>query len=119
MVKQPNVINYLEAGLRASNLRRAVIANNIANLETPGYRRYEVKFEEQLAKAMASGGSVDPEQLRASITQPMNSPVAPNGNDVNPFTEFGEMFKNDGTYKTYVRLLAKVYRQMELAINTR
>ena len=118
MVKK-NVINYREAGLRASNLRRAVIANNIANLETPGYRRYDVAFQEHLAKAMESGGSVDLEAIKASIIQPMNSPVAPNGNDVNPFTEFGEMFKNDGTYKTYVRLLAKAYRQMELAIDTK
>ncbi len=119
MVKQPNIINYLEAGLRAASLRRAVLANNLANSTTPGYRRHDVQFEQQLAQALKSSGSVDLDKLKPRIIQPMNTPVGPNGNDVSYETEFGEMIKNDGTYKTYLRLLAKTYRQMEIAIGTK
>ena len=116
MVKQPNIINYLEAGLRAASLKQAVIANNIANLETPGYRRHDVEFEEHLAQALKSSSPVDLDKLKPRIIQPMNTPVAPNGNDVSLDTEVGEMIKNATTYKTYLRLLSKVYRQMELAM---
>ncbi len=119
MVKQPNIINYLEAGLRATSLRRAVLANNLANTETPGYRRHDVQFEEQLAQAIKSSSPADLDELKPRIIQPMNTPVGPNGNDVNLHTEIGELIKNDGTYKTYLRILAKTYRQMEIAIGTK
>jgi len=49
MPKTNNIIDFLEAGIRTESLRQKAIASNIANLETPGYRRLGVKFEELLA----------------------------------------------------------------------
>jgi len=42
----------LAKSLDARMARQKVIANNIANVETPGYHRKEVKFEESLADAL-------------------------------------------------------------------
>ncbi len=42
-------INLLEKALAGSSLRHKVISNNIANINTPGYKRMEVSFEEELA----------------------------------------------------------------------
>lgn len=39
-------------GLDAATLRGRAIADNFANITTPGYRRIEVKFEEELRKAL-------------------------------------------------------------------
>jgi len=39
-------------GLDAYTHRGRAIANNIANISTPGYKRIEVSFEEQLRKAL-------------------------------------------------------------------
>jgi flagellar basal-body rod protein FlgB len=39
-------------GLDAYTHRGRAIANNIANVSTPGYRRIEVSFEEQLREAL-------------------------------------------------------------------
>ena len=50
------------------------------------------------------------------ILQPRNTPVDSQGNDVNLEMEVGEMIKNNAMYKTYMRLLAGVYRKMESAI---
>ena len=72
-----------------------------------------------LRRAMKSGDADELEKLQPSIIQPMNTPVGPDGNDVNLHTEIGEMIKSGGAYKTYLRLLAKTYRQMEQAMNTR
>ncbi|MGL4562400.1 MAG: flagellar basal body rod protein FlgB [Brevinema sp.] len=44
----------LEKGLQASLVRRNLIANNIANVDTPGYKRAELSFESQLRRAVAS-----------------------------------------------------------------
>ena len=37
-----NYINVLDKALDASNLRETVLTNNIANVDTPGYKRREV-----------------------------------------------------------------------------
>jgi flagellar basal-body rod protein FlgB len=42
-------ISYALDGL---NLRQKVTTNNIANVDTPGYKAQQVKFEEQLQQAM-------------------------------------------------------------------
>ena len=105
----------LEMAMRASQARESAIANNIANMDTPGYRRRTVVFEELFAKAMAAG-KMDPESLKAKLTTPMDTPVDERGNDVSMDQEMGELLKNTTATKTYMRILAKVYKQMDMAI---
>ena len=44
--------DYAERGLSAANLRHEVIADNLANINTPNFKRSEVVFEELLAKEL-------------------------------------------------------------------
>jgi flagellar basal-body rod protein FlgB len=117
MSKTDSIIALINAGIRAEGLRQKAIANNVANLETPGYRRIDVKFEELLAKSLDSSGSVDLSELEPQIYQPKQTLVKSNGNDVSLEGEVGAMIKNSLRYKTYIRLLNKRYSQIELAIN--
>ena len=117
MSKTDSIIALIEAGIRAEGLRQKAIANNVANLETPGYRRIDVKFEELLAKSLDSSGSVDLSELEPQIYQPKQTLVKSNGNDVSLEGEVGAMIKNSLRYQTYIRLLNKRYRQIELAMN--
>lgn len=109
------IVELLQAGLKTTSLRSQVIANNIANLETPGYRRKAVDFEACLAEALQSPSS-DLADVQAEVVEPQVTPVDASGNDVNLDTEIGEMVKNATMHQTYLRLLAKTYRQMEQAI---
>ena len=54
-------INVLDKAADAAWLRNDAIANNIANADTPGYKRQDVSFENELRHAIlgASGGSMD------------------------------------------------------------
>ena len=52
-----STFNLLEKGLDVASKRHAVIANNIANVNTPGYKRQIVTFEKQMAKVF--DGKVD------------------------------------------------------------
>lgn len=116
-----NIVNVLEAGLRGSVLRQKVIANNIANLNTPGYRRRDVKFEEALAKVIDAPGGARVEDLakvEGELYRPMNTPVDRKGNDVNIDVEVGELMKSVTRHKACLRLLNKVYKQMEMAMQT-
>lgn len=45
-------INVLDKAADAAWLRNEVISNNIANADTPGYKRQDVNFEAQLEKAL-------------------------------------------------------------------
>lgn len=42
------IYNLIKSGLNAADLRGKTIANNIANVNTPGYKRKYVSFEETL-----------------------------------------------------------------------
>ena len=117
--KVDSIMRFLEAGIQTESLRQRTIANNVANLETPGYRRLDVQFEQLLARALESGGKIDPGQIGKNLYQPMKTPVKSNGNDVNFEAEVGEMVKNTLRHKAFIRLLNKKYKQMEMAINVK
>jgi flagellar basal-body rod protein FlgB len=119
MSKTENIVDLIDAGVKAETLRQKAIANNIANLETPGYRRIEVKFEELLAKCLRSSGEFDLSEVEAQIYRPKQTPVKSNGNDVNLEAEIGQMIKNTLRHKAYIRLLSKKYSQIELAMNVK
>jgi len=47
-----DIFKNLEGHLKFSSLRHGVIASNIANVDTPGYRAHDVKFSETLSQAL-------------------------------------------------------------------
>jgi flagellar basal-body rod protein FlgB len=99
-------------------LRQQSIASNIANLETPGYRRIDVKFEEMLAKALDSAGTGDPEAVEPELYHPDNTPLKSNGNDVSLEMEVGALVKNSLRHTAYIRILQKKFAQIEAAMQT-
>ncbi|MBP7051054.1 MAG: flagellar basal body rod protein FlgB [Phycisphaerae bacterium] len=116
MSNSVDIVGLLEAGIKAESLRQTAIASNTANIETPGYRRLDVNFEELLTKALKSSDAMDMEDLEPEIYQPLNTPVRSNGNDVNLEAEIGEMLKNSLRHTAYIRLLQKKFAQMERAV---
>lgn len=49
-----NMTQSLEKALDVASLRQQVIANNIANVNTPGYAPSKVNFEDEMKRCMAS-----------------------------------------------------------------
>ncbi len=45
-------INVLDKAADASWTRNEIIANNIANIDTPGYKRQDLNFEDELERAL-------------------------------------------------------------------
>ena len=118
-MSKTGIIDLLESGIRAETLRQQAISNNVANLQTPGYRRLGVKFEEMLAEAIESGDAekVDLDEIKAELYQPKNTALKSNGNDVYLETEVGDMVKNSIRYRAFIKLLNKKYAQIDEAIN--
>mgnify|MGYP001386503182 FL=1 len=56
-------VDLLKRGLDVSTLRRGVISNNIANAETPNFKRTELNFESALKRALDSEKVRPPRQF--------------------------------------------------------
>ena len=70
----------LHTALAGLSLRQDVIADNIANIDTPGFRARTVDFEDSLRAAVAHGGV--PDQGVALTATPTLTPVGINGTNV-------------------------------------
>ncbi len=119
MSRTDSIFDFLDAGVKAEIMRQKTIANNIANIQTPNYRRLDVKFEEILANSLSEDGSADTNALEPLLFSPKNTPVKDNGNDVSLETEVGKLIENSLKYKTYIRVLNKKYQQITDAIGDR
>jgi flagellar basal-body rod protein FlgB len=72
------LMGVLTSALDGLSMRQRVIADNIANVDTPGFRASNVDFESSLRAAVANGGRTSPgAQVLATDT-----PVGANGNNV-------------------------------------
>ena len=88
----------LERALSGASLRQQAIAQNIANVNTPGYRRQEVDFESALQAAWDQGsGSV--ERVHPSVETDTASVMRADGSSVDIDTEAAEQAKNGLQYE--------------------
>ena len=81
------VSQVLASALDGVSLRQRVIADNIANVDTPGFRAASVDFETQLKAAISDGTFLDERGEQgvdsvAATTSPTDTPVGANGNNV-------------------------------------
>jgi flagellar basal-body rod protein FlgB len=73
----------IQTSLDGLAARQRIIAQNLANAETPGYVAQNVNFEDSLRSAMSTGDPAD-----AGITTSNSTDATlPNGNNVNVDTE--------------------------------
>ena len=95
--------------LNGTALRARVIANNVANQNTPGYTRKTVAFEELLQRSMEMGG--DPRAVAPQVLEDHTTPARPDGNNVTLESELNAMRENRLLYEAYTTIL---YGQFEL-----
>jgi len=69
-------VDLLHRSMSATTLRQAVYANNMANVNTPNFKRTEVTFESQLGRALDSRQNRPALLLQrlTRITSPTGSP---------------------------------------------
>ncbi|MCA9263714.1 MAG: flagellar basal body rod protein FlgB [Planctomycetales bacterium] len=123
MSVNPSQFDVLQHAVAASALRHKVIAQNIANVNTPGYQAREVRFEEALQRAVDSGGS---EGLRGTevdefvdVREAAYSAVRQDGNTVDMDREIGNLNENVMKHQVYFQILATKFAQMRSAITGR
>jgi flagellar basal-body rod protein FlgB len=92
------IISALHGALSGLSARQKTIADNIANVQTPGYRAGRVDFEASLGSALASGDSTPVEVQRSQSVDPTRL----DGNNVNLDTETVSMVETNLRYQAMV-----------------
>jgi flagellar basal-body rod protein FlgB len=110
----------LSKSLDAQAARQKVIANNIANVETPGYKRQYVSFEEELRLVLERKNGHDVREglgsLAPSVLMDSVSPSRPDGNNVNIDAEIADLAKASLKYKAAATLLEDKIGMLRSAI---
>ena len=88
-------------------------ANNLANVNTPGYKAENVNFESSLAQAIANG---DPAQMQVTTTQ-STAPADQTGNNVQMGTEMVDEQKASMQFQTMVDAMNAKFQLLSSAIN--
>src|SRR5262245_11163433 len=91
----PSQLDLLAQLLNAATLRHRVIAQNVANVNTPGYRRLEVSFEDALSRHLSSEpNNIDVSGIKPEIVQAHGGFDRFDGNNVDVDAEMGSLQKN-------------------------
>ncbi len=113
-------IPLLEKQLDAFALRNKAISSNIANLGTPGYRRLDVSFEQELSDAVSqSNDDVDLSEKVQNVEPEMeaNPMSLAGGNNIDIDQEMAELAKNQLQFSLVSKLVAGTFQSIDKSIN--
>lgn len=132
-------IPVLEKMISFCEQRNRVLANNIANIDTPNYRRRDLdvaEFQSLLAGAIEqrgknnprvfqfeAGKNVAPSSLGGVSAQPViqppdsDNPIRLDGNNVNIDREMTELSKNALLHSAMTQILVKEFAMLQTAIS--
>jgi flagellar basal-body rod protein FlgB len=118
LFNQPSFLAANKA-LDAVVLRGEAIQNNLANLETPGYKRIDLapSFDAQLKEAIASGNSGQIAALNPTLAADPNAVSSSlDGNTVHLESELMQMNENGVAHSLETQLVSGMFQRMEMAI---
>lgn len=116
-------INVLDKAADASALRNRIIGDNIANIDTPGYKRQDVSFEEDLRRALKNSryqsldekvGSVRLDRLNGTVyTDYANYSYRIDGNNVDVDNENVELASNQLKYNGIMQSMTSQFSNLQ------
>ena len=130
---ESKTLQALATSLNFRKLRQDVIASNIANADTPGYKARRIEFEEALSRAIdlekqrslksnhqkhynVGGGGFN--EVEPMVFDDPNGIVNESGNTVNRDQEMALMAKNKIMFDASVQLLNKKLGLLKYAITS-
>lgn len=119
-------INVLSKAAGASWTRESLIANNIANADTPGYKRQDIDFQSVLKNELSNYkymnldqkmNAVDLSKLNASVyTDHGNYSYRLDGNNVDIDTEQVELASEQIKYQALTQSITSEFQRLQTVI---
>ena len=121
-----NYINILGKTADAAWIRNDVIANNIANATTPGYKREEIEFEAELQKALKNSRYTSMDDKVADVKvnslsirtyrDSANYSYRLDGNNVDIETENVTLAANHLKYNGLMNCLTQEFKNLQMVM---
>ncbi len=122
--------HLLQQALDASWLRNKAISNNIANVDTPGYKRLKVEFEQFLSEAVgrkALTGAVTNERhipvgagsagrVKVRVMEDHSTSMRLDGNNVDIESETTQLAKNNIMYNALIEKISGEFTKLRAVI---
>ncbi len=105
-------LDALHASLRGLSARQRVIADNIANVETPTFMAGRVDFEDSLRRAIDDGSAGH----AAMTTRRSLEPTTPNGNNVQLDDETLAMIETDLRFQLSSQAMSSKYQLLRTSL---
>jgi flagellar basal-body rod protein FlgB len=105
------ILGVLSTALDGLQARQDVIADNIANVDTPGYRSSSIDFEDSLRDAIRTNGDVS---LHAR-SYADNTPVGADGNNVDLRQQMMAAQQTQFQYQLMTRAVSDQYALIKTA----
>jgi flagellar basal-body rod protein FlgB len=99
--------------LDAAMKRQRVIAKNLANVDTPGFKAKDLRFSKDLKQALGEDGALG--DVSMELVE-RDGPSKPDGNTVDLDRELSALSENALTYQTLVTLVALKTNMVRSAI---
>ena len=103
----------LEAAMRGAWQRQTLLTNNMANVDTPGFKREELDFQATLQGALANGESLAGVSFTPEVEP---TAVSPNGNGVSIEQESALVAENGLDYEALTKMLSAHDETLRAAI---
>ena len=119
-----NYINVLQKASEASAKRHEVISNNIANVDTPNYKRQELDFGKMLSGAFnrttnldEAVANMDLEALKPNVYRDNKTlSYRLDGNNVDVETENAYLAENQLRYYTLIDSISQEFTRLQSVI---
>ena len=111
------------SAMQAALLRNEVISNNIANADTPGFKKSRVEFEDSLQKALdnmkrTGAGDMGGVRMRA-VTMHDTFNYRIDENNVDMETEMSDLYQNAARYDALTGMVTNNIRRFNLIVSGR
>ena len=106
----------LERALAGASLRQQALANNVANINTAGFKRSDVDFHSAIAAAMG-GGTERLESLTFAPAVDTATSMRADGNNVDADQEMAALAENGIEYQALVAVAKARMQMLEIVMS--
>lgn len=118
MAVTPSQFDLLSKLVDITVLRHKVLSQNVANVNTPGYRKLSVSFDETLAARLDRQGGKGLHEQSATIFEDDSTPDRFDGNNVDIDREMMRLNKNSLLNNTLLQIVSTKTAMMRRAISS-
>lgn len=123
-------MGVLETALDGTSLRNSTISDNLANVDTPGFKRSDVYFEDELKKALNNEeiqgkrtdarhipiGGKNVNEVTPQVIQDQTTSGRVDGNNVDIDSEMAKLAQNSIMYNALVQGINSEFSKLSYAI---